>query len=71
MKKEIIKIKTEFIKLDQLLKWSEITSSGVEAKMLIINGDVKVNNEVETRRGKKIYVGDIVEYKNEIQLIIE
>lgn len=62
---EIIKIKTEFIKLDQLLKWANFTSSGVEAKMMIFDGLVKVNDEIETRRGKKIYSGDIVEFNGE------
>ena len=44
---EIVEIKTDFIKLDQLLKWTNLTGSGSEAKMFILNGDVKVNGEVE------------------------
>ena len=59
---EKITINTEFIKLDQLLKWANFTGSGVEAKMFIQNGEVKVNDAVETRRGKKIYDGDVVEF---------
>lgn len=62
---EKIAINTEFIKLDQLLKWANLTGSGVEAKMFIQNGEVKVNDVVETRRGKKIYDGDIVEFAGE------
>ncbi len=62
---DVIKIKTEYIKLDQLLKWSNFVSSGTEAKLLIINGEVKVNGEVELRRGKKIYTGDVVELNDE------
>jgi S4 domain protein yaaA len=62
---EEIAINTEFIKLDQLLKWVNLTGSGVEAKMFIQNGEVKVNGVVETRRGKKIYDGDIVEFAGE------
>jgi S4 domain protein yaaA len=62
---EEIAINTEFIKLDQLLKWVNLTGSGVEAKMFIQNGEVKVNSVVETRRGKKIYDGDIVEFAGE------
>ena len=62
---EIVEINTEFIKLDQLLKWANFTASGVESKMFILNGEVKVNGEVETRRGKKIYDGYIVEFKGE------
>ena len=58
-------INTEFIKLDQLLKWANLTGSGVEAKMFIQNGEVKVNDVVATRRGKKIYDGDIVEFAGE------
>ena len=48
--------------MDQLLKWANFTGSGVEAKMFIQNGEVKVNDAVETRRGKKIYDGDVVEF---------
>ena len=62
---EEVVINTEFIKLDQLLKWANFTGSGVEAKIFIQNGEVKVNDAVETRRGKKIYDGDIVEFAGE------
>ena len=67
MEKEIeeVVINTEFIKLDQLLKWANFTGSGVEAKIFIQNGEVKVNDAVETRRGKKIYDGDVVEFAGE------
>ena len=59
---EKVKISTEFIKLDQFLKWLAVVDSGSEAKELILDGKVKVNDEVETRRGRKIYP----EYKVEI-----
>ena len=62
---EEVVINTEFIKLDQLLKWANFTGSGVEAKIFIQNGEVKVNDAVETRRGKKIYDGDVVEFAGE------
>ena len=62
---ETVEINTEFIKLDQLLKWANFTASGVESKMFILNGEVKVNGEVETRRGKKIYDGYVVEFNGE------
>ena len=62
---EEVVINTEFIKLDQLLKWANFTGSGVEAKIFIQNGEVKVNDTVETRRGKKIYDGDNVEFAGE------
>ena len=59
---EKVKISTEFIKLDQFLKWIAAVDSGSEAKEVILDGKVKVNDEVETRRGRKIYP----EYKVEI-----
>ncbi|MCX7694517.1 MAG: RNA-binding S4 domain-containing protein [Caloramator sp.] len=58
---EQIAINTEYIKLDQLLKWANIADSGAFAKLIIQNGDVKVNGEVVLNRGKKVYKGDIVE----------
>lgn len=59
---ERVKIETEFIKLDQFLKWAGAVSSGIEAKIFVQNGEVKVNNLIETQRGKKIRPGDTVEY---------
>lgn len=59
---EKVKISTEFIKLDQFLKWLAVVDSGSEAKEIILDGKVKVNDEIETRRGRKIYP----EYKVEI-----
>lgn len=58
---EIITINTEFIKLDQLLKFANLVENGADAKYLITNGYVKLNGETELRRGKKIYDGDLVE----------
>ena len=52
----------EFIKLGQALKKAGLVSSGVDAKMIIQDGLVKVNGEVDTRRGKKLYPGDSFEY---------
>ncbi len=62
---EIIKINTEFIKLDQLLKFANITENGADAKFLITNGYVKLNGEIELRRGKKIYDGDEIKIEYE------
>ena len=59
---EKVKISTEFIKLDQLLKWLAVVDSGSEAKEIILDGEVKVNGDVEKRRGRKIYP----EYKVEV-----
>lgn len=61
-----VKINTEYIKLDQLIKWAGITGSGVEAKELVIAGEVKVNGEIENHRGKKIRIGDKIELLGEI-----
>ena len=60
-----VKINTEFIKLDSFLKFSGAVSMGSEAKMLILDELVKVNNEICTQRGKKLYKGDIVEFNGE------
>jgi len=58
MKKKI-RIKDEFIKLGQALKLSGEADTGVDAKYLIEDGKVKVNGEVEIRRGRKLYDGDV------------
>lgn len=65
-----IKINTEFIKLDAFLKWAGIASLGSEAKMYIIDEMVKVNGEICTQRGKKLRVGDIVNFNQEDYKII-
>ena len=59
---EKIKIETEFIKLDALLKFAVLVGSGGEAKTVIADGMVSVNGEVCTMRGKKIRPGDTVEF---------
>ena len=64
---ETISINTEFIKLDQLLKFANIVENGADAKYLITNGYVILNGETEIRRGKKIYNGDIVKINYEGQ----
>lgn len=61
---EIIKIKTEFIKLDSLLKFSGLAESGSFAKMMIEESNIRVNGERCTARGKKIRSGDIVSVRN-------
>ena len=52
--------KSPFIKLDQFLKWQQITQTGGEAKVLIQSGYVEVNGELEVRRGRKLFTGDVV-----------
>lgn len=59
---ETIAITTEFIKLDALLKYAALVPSGGEAKMVIADGMVQVNDEVCTMRGKKIRPGDTVRF---------
>lgn len=59
---EKIIINTEFIKLDSLLKFAAVVGTGGEAKYVISEGMVSVNEEVCTMRGKKIYPGDKVEF---------
>lgn len=58
---EMITITTEYIKLQDLLKLAAITATGGEAKLLIQDGEVLVNGEVCTMRGKKLRPGDVVE----------
>ncbi|HEY9716964.1 MAG TPA: RNA-binding S4 domain-containing protein [Trichormus sp.] len=57
------------IRLDQFLKFHGIVQSGGQAKHLIQNGDVKVNGEVETRRGRKLQSGDAVEALGQKQIV--
>ena len=61
MEKATVQIRTEFIKLQDLLKFAAAVSTGGEAKILIQEGDVTVNGEVCTMRGKKCRSGDTVE----------
>jgi ribosome-associated protein len=65
MQSEDIKISTEYIKLDQLLKFSGIAESGADAKDMILDGMVSVNGEVCTMRGKKMRPGDTAEIEFE------
>lgn len=53
-----------FIKLDQFLKWQGIVQTGGEAKLRIKDGEVLVNGEVETRRGRKLIEGDRVKIED-------
>ena len=71
MQEENIKITTEFIKLDSLLKFANVCETGGMAKEAIQCGDVMVNGEVCTMRGKKIRPGDVVEVGGQIRLIVE
>ena len=59
---EQIKLNEEYIKLGQALKAAGLVSSGVEAKIVIQDGLVSVNGEIDTRRGKKLYGGEVIEF---------
>lgn len=65
-----IKIKDDFIKLGQALKLAGEAASGMDAKFVIQDGKVTVNNEVEYRRGRKLYKDDVFSY-NGIEFIIK
>lgn len=62
MKAETVRIDTEYIPLQDLLKLSGLAATGGMAKIVIQNGEVKVNGEVCTMRGKKMRAGDTAEY---------
>ena len=66
----VIHIRDEFIKLGQAMKLADLVSDGVEAKYVISDGLVKVNGEVDERRGRKVYEGDIISFEgNEIKVV--
>ncbi len=66
-----VKISTEFIKLEAALKYCNATESGGMAKAVIQDGLVKVNGEVCTMRGKKLYPGDKVQFEDRTYVIYE
>lgn len=66
-----IKLRDEFIKLGQALKAANLVQDGVEAKFVIQDGLVTVNGEVDTRRGKKLYDGDMISYQGEEVKIVK
>ena len=64
-----VEIYTEYIKLEQMLKIAEIVSTGGEAKLFLLTNDIYVNDEVENRRGRKLYKGDVVKVNNNLYQI--
>ena len=66
-----IKLRDEFIKLGQALKAAGLVGSGVDAKLVIQDGLVKVNGETEVQRGKKLYDGDVVNFEGETIHIVK
>lgn len=65
-----LQIKEEFIKLDSAMKLASMVSTGGHAKMVIQDGEVKVNGEICTMRGKKLRSGDTVEFENDGFVIV-
>ena len=68
---EIIKLRDEFIKLGQALKAANLVEDGVEAIYVIQDGEVLVNGEPDTRRGRKLYDGDVISYQGEEVKIVK
>jgi len=68
---EKVQINTEYIKLDQFLKWAGACDNGANAKVFILDGAVKVNGIVEIQRGKKLRNGDIVELENQTFEVVQ
>lgn len=66
-----IREQDEFIKLGQALKKANLVSSGVDAKMVILDGLVTVNGKTELQRGKKLHDGDVFEYNGETVKVIK
>lgn len=66
---EEIILRDDFIKLGQAIKAAGLVESGVKAKIVIQDGEVKVNGVVETQRGKKLFGGEVVEYNGSSILI--
>ena len=62
---EKVIIRDDFIKLGQAMKLAGMVGSGVDAKMLIQDGQVEVNGEVEYQRGKKLHEGDVISFNGE------
>ena len=67
---KIIQIRDEYITLGQFLKFSGCVSSGIDAKIVIKDGLVLVNGEIETRRGKKLRTDDTIEFDGKHLLLV-
>ena len=67
---EQVTIKDEFIKLGQVLKLAGMVESGLEAKIVIQDGQVKVNGETDTRRGRKIVDGDVIFFEGKTVQVV-
>lgn len=67
---EQVNITTEFIKLDQFLKWSGVADNGAEAKNMVLEGIIRVNGETALQRGKKLYKGDKISIEAHGEFVI-
>ena len=65
-----LKIRDEFIKLGQAIKAAGLVENGAEAKKAVQAGEVKVNGEADTRRGRKCVPGDVIEFRGETITIV-
>ena len=61
-----VEIYTEYIKLEQFLKLADVVSTGGEANLFLLTNEIFVNDEVENRRGRKLYKGDVVKVNNSL-----
>ena len=68
---EIVKISTDVIQLDQLLKWMGLTETGGQARFLIDAGQIRINEGVTTERRRKIYPGDLLVIEGQQYRIIQ
>lgn len=66
-----LNIKTSYITLGQLLKWQNFASSGGEVKWILSEEKITVNGTLENRRGKKLYPGDQIEFREHVWIISE
>ena len=62
---DVVRLRDEYIRLGQALKAAGLVGSGAEAKEVIVEGSVKVNGETDTRRGRKLYAGDVITFNGE------
>jgi S4 domain protein YaaA len=70
-KMKIISIATPFIKLGQLLKLAGVIDTGGQAKWFLADGKVRLNGQIEDRRGRKVYPGDLLEIEGYGQIKVE
>lgn len=66
----VINIKKIPIRLGQFLKLTDLVQDGIEAKIVILEGEVKVNGSIETRRGRKLYPQDKIVFRNQTLLLV-